>query len=158
MRAISWFALVLMGCAAHAPESEAPAIASGTTGPVATEVTSSPAPRPLRRDDVKAAIRAGLGTLLQRIELSDRPVFRDGRFKGFRVASLQGDASFLRGVDLERGDVITAVNGKSIERPEQALDVFHSLASAPEVRVAIERQGRPRELVFPIEDGPAPRP
>jgi type II secretory pathway component PulC len=44
------------------------------------------------------------------------------------------------------------VNGRPIERPEQALAAFQSLAVAKELRVAYERNGAPRELVYPIDD------
>lgn len=163
MRAILLGALgiVAIGCAARGPESEDPAIppipANGAS-PAPTEVTSSPAPRTLRREEVKNTIRAGLGSFLQRVALDERPAFEGGKFKGFRIAALQGDPAFWRGVDLKPGDIVLSVNGKVIERPEQALEVFHGLASAHELRVAIERDGRPRMLVLPIEDGAATAP
>jgi len=50
------------------------------------------------------------------------------------------------------GDVVTAVNGFSIERPEQALSVFDSLQVASELRVAYERDGQPREIVYAIAE------
>ncbi len=146
------FGVLAVACGGGAPESAPPK--SPAAPPAATEVTSSPAPRVLRRADVKQTVRAGLGAFLQRIQFEDRPVFEGGRFKGFKVAALTGDPSFWAGVDLKPGDVVMRVNGKPIERPEQALAVFHSLESAPELRVSTDRAGEARELVFPI-DGPA---
>jgi type II secretion system protein C len=100
---------------------------------------------------VRALVAQGLGAFLQRVEFDDRPVFVGGRFHGFRVAVLR-DAVFFRGVDLQVGDVVTAVNGLAIERPEQAAAAFESLPAATELRIAYEREGQPRELVYPIVD------
>ncbi len=59
------------------------------------------------------------------------------------------------GVDLAPGDIVTSVNGRPIERPEQALTAFQSLAIAKELRIAYERGGARRELVYPIDDPPS---
>jgi len=72
------------------------------------------------------------------------------RFVGFRIAELRGPR--WRGIDLKPGDVVTAVNGFSIERPEQAQQAFLSLAVASELRVDYERDGQPRTLRLAIVD------
>lgn len=148
--------LVSVGCGGASENAPPPEVAKPSAPPASTEVTSSTAPRVLKRDDVRATVRAGLGYFLQRIQLDPQAVFEGGRFKGFRVAALTGDPSFWSGVDLRRGDVITRVNGQSVERPEQALVVFKSLETAPELRVSLERGGQPREIVYPIEGPPEP--
>ena len=62
-----------------------------------------------------------------------------------------------QGVDLAPGDVVTAVNDRPVERPEQAFAAFQSLAVAKELRVTYERAGARREIVYPIDDaGAAP--
>jgi type II secretory pathway component PulC len=144
-------AIFVVGCGAEGSEATPPSTPA-MVSPAPTEITSSPAPRALRREDVRRTVRAGLGAFLQRIQLDEHPVFENGRFKGFRIAALTGDPAFWNGVDLRPGDVVLRVNGKPIERPEQALAVFATLETAPELRVSIERGGNPRELVFPIED------
>jgi S1-C subfamily serine protease len=151
MRRLAWIAVVIgaSGCgaaAAPAPVSpEAPA-ASATAAPVA----SAPLPaHTLPRSAVHAIVAGGLGAFLQRVDLDDHPVFDSGKFHGFRIAALHGPA-FWNGVDLKPGDVVTAVNGFPIERPEQAQDAFESLDVASELRVAYERDGKPRELVYAI--------
>jgi type II secretory pathway component PulC len=98
-----------------------------------------------------AAIAQGLGAFLQHVDLDDAPVRVAGRFRGFRIAALR-DPKFWSGVDLKPGDVVTRVNGFPIERPEQAQTAFESLEVAPELRVSYERNGEPRELVYPIVD------
>jgi type II secretory pathway component PulC len=95
----------------------------------------------------------GLGDFLTRLEVA--PFAPGGKFRGWRIAKLREGDPLWAGVDLAPGDVVTSVNGRPIERPEQALTAFQSLAVATELRVAYERDGARRELVYPIDDEPA---
>lgn len=105
----------------------------------------------LRRSAVRGVVKGGLGMFLQKVVLDDEPVLKDGHFHGFRIVALR-DAPFWRGIDIRPGDVIVRVNGLAIEHPEEALEVFHSLESAAELRVFYERDGEPRELKYAIVD------
>ena len=130
-----------------------PAAAAGSVAdrPGTTPSSGPAADRTLRRSAVHGAVLQGLGAFLQRVELYDQPVRVDGKFHGFRIAALR-DAAFWAGVDLKPGDVVTAVNGYPIERPEQALIAFDSLERASQLRVTYEREGKARELVYAIID------
>ena len=119
--------------------------------PVAPAVAAPAPDHRLKRSAVHAAIAQGLGAFLQHVDLDDAPVRVSGHFRGFRIAGLR-DPQFWAGVDLKPGDVVTRVNGFPIERPEQAQTAFESLEVAPELRVSYERNGEPRELVYPIVD------
>jgi type II secretion system protein C len=105
----------------------------------------------LARSAVHDVVSQGLGAFLQHLELDEQPVLAGGKFHGFRIATLR-DARFWEGVDLKPGDVVTRVNGFPIEHPEQAQTAFDSLEVASELRVAYERDGQPRELVYAIVD------
>jgi S1-C subfamily serine protease len=109
----------------------------------------------LGRTEVVELVDEGLGSFLQRVSLE--PSLEKGRFQGFRIVSLQ-PADFWSQVDLQAGDVVTQVNGKSIEVPESAFEIFESLRTAAELRVWLVRDGKPKELVFPIVGAPAPKP
>jgi hypothetical protein len=141
--------------AASAPASSATSASGRSAGDGLvggrSAADAAPAATTLSRSAVRAAVARGLGAFLQHIEFDDRPVFIGGHFHGFRVVALHDDA-FFRGVDLKPGDVVTGVNGFSIERPEQAESVFESLQVASELRVTYERDGHPRELVYAIVD------
>jgi type II secretory pathway component PulC len=106
----------------------------------------------LWRRDVTATLSRGLGEFLTRIEVE--PVAPGGKFRGWRIAKLRPNDPLWSGVDLAPGDIVTAVNGRKIERPEEALAAFQSLAVASELRVTYEREGARRELVYPIDDEP----
>lgn len=148
-------ALALCACGGASPRPASPsATAARAQAPAkaaAAGTTAAAARRTLRRSAVDAVVQQGLGVFLQRIELDDQPVFVAGKFHGFRVVKLR-DPSFWQGVDLQPGDVVTSVNGFPIERPEQAQTAFESLEVASELRVAYERAGQPRELVYAIVD------
>lgn len=109
----------------------------------------------LARADVVRVVDAGLGRFLQRARVE--PTLEDGHFVGFRVVELVPD-SFWGHTDLRPGDVVTHVNGTSIEDPNQAYDVFESLRSANAIEVRLLRGGEPRTLRFPIVGAPAPKP
>lgn len=124
--------------------------ASSSAGGSRTESVRDSDPA-LSRAAVHAIVAQGLGAFLQRIELDDHPVVVHGKFRGFRIVALHG-ADFWRGIDLRPGDVVTSVNGFPIERPEQAVTVFDSLDLASELRVAYDRDGQPREMIYSIAD------
>ena len=148
--------LVLAGlgaCGGSSPPKAAvaPAAPIASSRPAAS-ANAMPLPaNALRRSAVHSVVAGGLGAFLQRVTLEDEPVFLGGKFHGFRIATLRGDA-FWRGVDLKPGDVITRVNGFPVEHPEEALEAFKSLDVASELRVEYERDGAPRELRYAIVD------
>jgi len=147
MRAVL-LTLALVACgSAHAPAPKTPVEPQvASTG----EAVATPSGA-IRRSEVRQAINAGLGTFLQRVTFDvDHPVFRDHKFVGFRIVSLNGPG--WTNVDLKPGDVVMAVNGFTVERPEQALQAFSSLSVASELRVDYEREGQPRSFRLAIMD------
>lgn len=140
--------LLALGCSSSSPPTvaspAAPKAAPMPAGPTAND-------HRLARSAVHGVVVQGLGAFLQHVELEDQPVMLSGKFHGFRIARLHDDG-FWTGVDLKPGDVVTGVNGFPIERPEQAQTAFDSLEVASELRVAYERDGQARELVYAIVD------
>ncbi len=125
-----------------------PGTAPDVAMPSAAERTAAP-PGALFRQDVNAAVEEGLGYFLQRVSVDPEVV--DGKFRGFRIVELR-PIEWWQGVDLRPGDIVTQVNGMSIERDIDAYQAFQSLRSAPALRVTLVRAGAPRELVFSIVD------
>lgn len=109
--------------------------------------------RALYRDEVSSVVDAGLGRFLQHLEVD--ATLEHGRFQGFRILRLM-PPEFWQGVDLRPGDVVTRVNGMSIERPPEAHRAFTSLKQADHLVVSYLRAGERRELVYPIRDRPMP--
>jgi S1-C subfamily serine protease len=121
--------------------ASAPEVPDPTTGRVL------PPPGSLFRDDVAATVDQGLGYFLQRISVDAEVV--DGKFRGFRIVELR-PMEYWQGVDLRPGDVVTMVNGMSIERDIDAYQAFQSLRTAPALRVTFVRGGTTHELVYSI--------
>lgn len=133
--------------------ASAPEVPDPTTGEV------SPPPGSLFRDDVAATVDQGLGYFLQRVSVDAEVV--NGKFHGFRIVELR-PIEYWQGVDLRPGDVVTQVNGMSIERDIDAYQAFQSLRTAPALRVTFVRGGTTHELVYSIIEprgkNAAPRP
>jgi S1-C subfamily serine protease len=146
------------GSSASTMNATAPSsTAASSAHPLPPEPSTPTGEHAVRRSQVRAVVAGGLGLFLQHVVLDDHPVTKDGHFHGFRIVALP-DARFWRGVDIAPGDVIVQINGKPIEHPEEALEVFRSLDSAGEIRVDYEREGRPRQLKYVIVDDVPPAP
>jgi general secretion pathway protein C len=134
--------------------AQAPAVVqppAASSAPPAAASADAPSQHAVARSAVHAVVSEGLGMFLRHLDLDDQPVLVGGRFHGFRIVGLR-DPKFWSGIDLKPGDVVTSVNGFPIEHPEQAQTAFESLEVASELRVAVEREGQPRELIYPIVD------
>ena len=108
------------------------------------------APGAIRRAELAKVLDASPGTFLQHVQTEPR--FAHGRFHGWRVVSFYpGDARFA-GVDLQAGDVVTRVNGKPIEQPDQFMAVWTELRTSKELIVDVERGGAARILRWTIAD------
>jgi hypothetical protein len=107
-------------------------------------------PDGLRRAALRRTLDAGLGSWLQGVVVD--PKVERGQFRGWIVRSLHpGDACFAD-VDLQPGDVVTRINGHTIERPEEAHDVWAELRTAPALMVDYLRAGQRKTLRFTIVD------
>ena len=162
MRPLATVSLVtlLAACGGAAPPAQTPTAPPVKSSAPASAAYAAPrlevATNAIRRSTVRDALAAGPGAFLQHLTVEDTPVFSGGKFHGFRVAALR-DPAWWAGVDLKPGDVVTAVNGFTIEHPEEALEAFRSLDVSSELRVAYERDGSPRELRYSIVDDVPPR-
>lgn len=142
------------GCGGNPQRAEAPLISVEEERAKAQRPRG---PRQLERAEVERALEAGLGSFLQHVFVE--PSLQGGKFQGFRIVELRPPAAW-EGVDLRVGDVVTRINGKPIERPEQAHAVFLGLKEADRLVVSYLRDGEPSELVIPIlpEEEVAPGP
>lgn len=142
-----------VGFVACGGETPAPKNAAGAPSPQTTAPTTTAAAIPtkttsLRRSQVKAGIARGLGYFLQNVTVEDYPVMHGNKFYGFKIKTFNAGL----GVDLQPGDVVTRVNGMSIEHPEEADAAMRTLEKAPALRVELERNGKPRTLELPITE------
>ncbi len=140
--ALPFFALACGGEPAPAKSpSDSVSTAPTTTAAAAPVTTTS-----LKRSQVKRTIAKGLGYFLQEVAVEDYPVMTGGKFRGFKIKAITGEW----GVDLRPGDVVTRVNGMSIEHPEDADAALRSLEKAKSLKVEFDRDGKPQSLELPI--------
>ena len=102
----------------------------------------------LDREDVIAAVDAGLGRFLQKIEM-EASLTERGEFTGFRIVRVV-DAEAFQGLGIGPGDVVTSINQHPIERPTEAYEAFISLRTADTLDIDYLRGGRPMRLSLPI--------
>jgi type II secretory pathway component PulC len=91
----------------------------------------------------------GPAVFLHEFEVTAR---MDGeRFVGWQLVQLLDNAGPLTAVDVAPGDVLLAINGKPISRPDQLFAVWDSLRTANEVVAELWRGPNKLELRFAIE-------
>ena len=104
----------------------------------------------ISRAELLPVLDGGLGRFLQNVETE--PAFHKGSFVGFRILSLFPGEPAYASLDLRPGDTVTRINGKSIERPEQAVAVWEDLRTASKLVVDYRRNSEEYALRFSIVD------
>ncbi|HEX4459430.1 MAG TPA: PDZ domain-containing protein [Polyangia bacterium] len=159
-------AIVFCGCATASPAPKG--VETAADSPAATSETAPAQPKPaenvalatrppdraadhtIGRREIDAVLAQSPGYFLQHVETKAQ--FRGGHFHGWRlIAFFPGDNRFS-GVDLQAGDVVTSVNGKPIEQPDQFMAVWTALRSSSELTVDVERDGTPHTLRWQISE------
>ena len=104
----------------------------------------------IARRELLAVLDGQPGRFLQRV--TPEAQFVKGRFYGWRLQSFfPGDTRF-QATDVHAGDIVLRVNGSSMERPEQLIEVWQALRRAKELVVEIDRKGTGKRLRWAIAD------
>ena len=177
LRCASWFAgllpLLAVACAEQplpAPETLHPeplpplASTAAEAPPPAIEARAvapaPPAPPPpsscearrgadgLRRAAVLRALDGGLGNWLRRVDID--PQLDHGRFRGWIIRTLPQDDACYEDLDLRAGDVVTRINGRPVERPEEASQIWDGLRTSTALVIDFTRGGHARTLRLKI--------
>jgi serine protease Do len=102
----------------------------------------------LRRAAVVRTVDGGLGHWLQRVDVD--PKLEHGRFRGWIIRNLPAGDACYADLDLRAGDVVTRINGRPVERPEEASDIWDGLRTSSTLVIDFTRSGQPRTLRFKI--------
>jgi hypothetical protein len=130
--------------AAHPADPPRP-VAAARPAPAAPGVRTGT----IARARLVAVIDAGPGTFLRQLEVAPR--MAGDRFVGWQLVQLLDRSGPLHEVDLSPGDVLIAINGKPIARPEQLWALWDSLRTANEVTAQLRRGDQPLELRFTVQ-------
>lgn len=73
-----------------------------------------------------------------------------GKLKGYKIRPGK-DRKLLNKFGLKNGDVVTAVNGVSLDNPVKALEIMRDLSTASSVSLDVERRGQMQSFSFQID-------
>jgi len=104
----------------------------------------------IERAKLIAVLDSGPGFFLRQLEVT---AHLDGqqRFIGWQLVQLLDKTGPLYDIDIVPGDVLLAVNGKPLSRPDQLQTVWDSLRTANELRAKLWRGEAALELAFIID-------
>jgi S1-C subfamily serine protease len=150
--------LTLAACAERTPppdepmvdlddaERAEPASGTGARKPAAKE-TSPAVPRQrtgeIQRTELDRVLAAGPGRLLARVQVKANVSGK--KFIGWEVVRVPWPA-----VDLLAGDVVLAVNGRTLEHPLELKVLWDDLRKANAIAVEVDRKGEKFALKFDI--------
>ena len=103
----------------------------------------------IARDKLVAVLDAGPGMFLRQLEIA--PQLNGERFVGWQLVQLLDRTGPLVDVDVVPGDVLLAINGKPLSRPDQLQTIWDSLRTANQVTAQLWRGQAQFELQFSIE-------
>jgi len=76
-----------------------------------------------------------------------QPVFANGTQRGYRVYPGRNRQQFAR-LGLQPGDLVTAINGTSLDDPQRGMEIFNTLGTSDRVTVSVERNGQSQDLTL----------
>jgi hypothetical protein len=129
---------------------QAPSASSALGTPAPASCSALNGAHALKRSALLRVLDAGLGTWLGAVEVEPKIV--RGRFEGWLLRSLHAGEACWAGVDLRPGDVVSRVNHRPVEKPEQAHAVWSALRHAREISVDFVRGAEGHTLRFAIVD------
>ena len=104
----------------------------------------------IARSRLLAVLDAGPGSFLRQLEVS--PKKQGDRFVGWELVQVIDRGSPLIDLDLVVGDVLLAINGKPISRPDQLQTIWDSLRTANEVTAQLWRGDAKLTLAFTVDN------
>jgi type II secretory pathway component PulC len=104
----------------------------------------------IARSRLLAVLDAGPGSFLRQLEVA--PKKQGDRFVGWELVQVIDRSSPLIDVDLVVGDVLLAINGKPISRPDQLQTVWDSLRTANEVTAQLWRGDAQLTIAFTVDN------
>ena len=110
-------------------------------------VSSYPRQIKLRSDQIEQALE-NVGDLMKQAKI--RPHIENGQPAGVSITAIKPNAIFRR-MRLRNGDVITGVNGDTIESVDDAMKIMENLSPGSSVQLQIKRRGREQTLDYSIE-------
>jgi hypothetical protein len=108
----------------------------------------------ITRSALVAVLDRSPGLFMREFEVT---TLMDGnRFVGWQFVQHVGKDPMLRGLDLVPGDVLVAINGFPLSRPDQVWTMWQSLRTADRIIADLLRGDQKFQLAFAIDGAPLP--
>jgi hypothetical protein len=133
-----------------------PAVRAGNSTPEVEASDELDLDRILSCEDGRCTItRAGLEQLLAnpaRLATQARlvPSLRDGVAEGFKIYGIRRNTLPAR-LGFENGDLVVAINGRSVASLDQAMQAYSELKGASQIEFDVRRENEPKKLTLLIE-------
>lgn len=101
------------------------------------------------RGRLVAMLDGGPATFLRQIEVSAR--LQGDHFVGWQLVQVLDHEGALANVDVAPGDVLVAINGKPVAKPDQLHTLWESLRTANQIVAELTRGDAKVELVFDVQ-------
>lgn len=98
----------------------------------------------MNRSEVNESLKDLNGLLSQ---ASIQPHSTDGQPDGLAVSGIKA-GSIFRKMGLRNGDIVKSVNNEAIKTPEDLINMYNELKTAPDISVQIVRRGQERTLNY----------
>lgn len=126
--------------------SPSQAVASATvaaTVPAANFTARTPPLPPARQQEllgeVKNRLQNNPASLRQFVRLS---VYNEGNsMAGFKIYPRPGQEDYFRAMGLEKEDIVTSINGQSLQSTQEAMQALNELTKATTVQLMVRRNG-----------------
>ena len=76
-----------------------------------------------------------------------QPFMPNGELKGYRIYPGRNRDQFVA-LGLKPGDLVTEINGMTLNNPAQAMEMFRALADTTQVTITLERDGQPQTVTL----------
>jgi hypothetical protein len=104
----------------------------------------------LTRAQLTAVLDAGPAPFLQQLEVNAK--LAGDRFVGWELVQVLDRRSALATLDLAPGDVLLAINGKPVAKPDQFSALWESLRTAPAIEALLWRGKDQFKIRFTVTD------
>ena len=78
------------------------------------------------------------------------PNYRKGKYEGFKLVGVR-PGSLYRAIGIRSGDIVRSINGKAINSPNKAMELFNSLKNSAAIELQVERRGKVETFNYSIQ-------
>ncbi|MFT5429489.1 MAG: type II secretion system protein C [Myxococcota bacterium] len=77
------------------------------------------------------------------------PNYRKGKYEGFKLVGVR-PGSLYRAIGVRSGDIVRSINGRAINSPNKAMELFNQLKNSSGIKMEVERRGKIENFEYTI--------